>query len=533
MGLDTAGYCVGTQDFLRQFGACRPKKDEPLELYCINVSNYCVQLDHTDNAITDRDFCTQILTSLPSQYVIILMVLKHRRPLPTPEECMHDLLEEATAASLTKELGDASTGAAHFSQCGGYRSHGRGGRGWCGGCSGHDGHGGSSGTGDSLQSKCTYCNIDSHTTDRCREPKRGQEGGNNDECIWFQCRLPGHAKADWVSYRCINKWWKVKKATATAALVTTGDWDPFWLTACALAAATATAAAPPKWVIDSGVSHCMCNDRSSFWTFKMLSLPTVIELGDNNSVTATHYGFINIVQCYHAGALCTPTFWHSPLSINQLDLGGHTTKFWNRKCSITSPSSCSLAGKLINGIYTIVPATPLPSWNTENGKWRICDSSPSIEAAIESSRAPITAKTDPTQKPRTASEWKIWHWRLAHMNPTTMKSLIDRYINDDSMCTVCIQAMHKQRFIKVPVKWTMQACNLVQLHVGGLFGTPTFRDNRYYMLFIDDYTRYTSVWLLPDHPTETCTSAYQSYQGGVDSMRYEIYQFHCANGRGL
>ena len=129
MGLDTAGSCVGTQDFLRQFGACRPKKDEPLELYCINVSNYCIQLDHTDNAITDRDFRTQILTSLPSQYVIILMVLKHRRPLPTPEECMHDLLEEATAASLTKELGDASTGAAHFSQCGGYRSHGRGGRG--------------------------------------------------------------------------------------------------------------------------------------------------------------------------------------------------------------------------------------------------------------------------------------------------------------------------------------------------------------------------------------------------------------------
>jgi hypothetical protein len=42
---------------------------------------------------------------------MILMVLKHRRPLPTPEEAMHDLLEEETTASLTKELGDASTGA--------------------------------------------------------------------------------------------------------------------------------------------------------------------------------------------------------------------------------------------------------------------------------------------------------------------------------------------------------------------------------------------------------------------------------------
>jgi hypothetical protein len=46
---------------------------------------------------------------------MILMVLKHRRPLPTPEEAMHDLLEEETTASHTKELGDASTGAARFS----------------------------------------------------------------------------------------------------------------------------------------------------------------------------------------------------------------------------------------------------------------------------------------------------------------------------------------------------------------------------------------------------------------------------------
>jgi hypothetical protein len=43
---------------------------------------------------------------------MILMILKHRRPLPTPEEAMHDLREEETTASLTKELGDASTGAA-------------------------------------------------------------------------------------------------------------------------------------------------------------------------------------------------------------------------------------------------------------------------------------------------------------------------------------------------------------------------------------------------------------------------------------
>jgi hypothetical protein len=57
-------------------------------------------------------------------------------------------------------------------------------------------------------------------------------------------------------------------------------------------------------------------------------------------------------------------------------------------------------------------------------------------------------------------------------------------------------------------------------------------DNRYYILFINDYTWYTSVWLLRNNKAETCTSAYQSFQARVDSLRYEIKRFRCDNGRG-
>jgi hypothetical protein len=52
--------------------------------------------------------------------VMILMVLKHRRPLSTPEEAMYYLLEEETTAGLSKGLGDASTGAAQCTQRGGH-----------------------------------------------------------------------------------------------------------------------------------------------------------------------------------------------------------------------------------------------------------------------------------------------------------------------------------------------------------------------------------------------------------------------------
>ena len=147
--LHTAGSYIGRQDILRQFRACRPKEDEQLIAYFTKLSNYRIQLDYTDDAITNRDVRTQIFTSLPSQYALILMVPKHGRPLPAPEEAMHDLLKEETTASLNKALGDASTGATLFTQCGGYcgqgRGHGRGGRGGCGGRGGYGGRGGHSG----------------------------------------------------------------------------------------------------------------------------------------------------------------------------------------------------------------------------------------------------------------------------------------------------------------------------------------------------------------------------------------------------
>jgi hypothetical protein len=92
---------------------------------------------------------------------------------------------------------------------------------------------------------------------------------------------------------------------------------------------------------------------------------------------------------------------------------------------------------------------------------------PTIESTIESSvalmistsppafsvlSAPSTTITKSTRKSLTVLESLLWHRRLARMNPTAMKSLIEGHTHDDSMCTACIQAKHNQRFIRVPVK---------------------------------------------------------------------------------
>jgi len=100
------------------------------------------------------------------------------------------------------------------------------------------------------------------------------------------------------------------------------------------------------------------------------------------------------------------------------------------------------------------------------------------------------------------------------------------------MCTACIQAKHKDKIIKVNTKCTTKPFELVHSDVCGQFSTPTSAGECYCILFIDDYTRYTSVWVLPDNKSNTSTSAYQSFQARVDSMGYKATQLRCDNGRG-
>jgi len=157
--------------------------------------------------------------------------------------------------------------------------------------------------------------------------------------------------------------------------------------------------------------------------------------------------------------------------------------------------------------------------------------SPNAASTVPQSR-PTTVLMKTTRKPLTISESQLWHRHVAHINPTALRSLIDGYTKDDSMCTAYIQAKHKQRIINVKTKRTTKPIELVHSDVCGLFSTPTSAGHHYCILFIDDYTCYTSVSVLPDKKSKTCTWAYQSFQARVDSMGYKVKRFWCYNCRG-
>jgi len=104
----------------------------------------------------------------------------------------------------------------------------------------------------------------------------------------------------------------------------------------------------------------MCNDRTRFNSIKKLSQPIVIELGDDNKVTVSHHGLVNVSQEYEVNALYMPTFRLSILSISQFDTARYTSTFGHGKCSISSPS-ITITGNRVNDLYIISPTTALTS----------------------------------------------------------------------------------------------------------------------------------------------------------------------------
>ena len=178
-----------------------------------------------------------------------------------------------------------------------------------------------------------------------------------------------------------------------------------------------------------------------------------------------------------------------------------------------------------------LPATataPLPATSASTGRSEEKKRKRSIVEVRESSPAPrATAATA-----KSISESRLWHRRFAHLHPTALRSLIGGFTRDDAMCDVCIQAKHKQKLIRTKVKQTTIPFELVHSDVCGPFATPTGGNNRYFILFINDYTRWTSVWLLPNKKAETCTAAYQTFQKKVEATGYTIKRFRCDNERG-
>ncbi|KAG8480148.1 hypothetical protein CXB51_024926 [Gossypium anomalum] len=213
------------------------------------------------------------------------------------------------------------------------------------------------------------------------------------------------------------------------------------------------------WLLDSGCTNHMSPDASIFKTLDK-SCKTRVRIGNGQFINAEGKGEVLI---------CTAT---------------------GQKCQITDPNGSSLMTVTMSDKCFEV------DWSSD-------------------SHLAHTASTENT---------KLWHQRLGHANFKSMarmvsKEMVENFtksVQNENVCEVC--QMGKQARLPFPTNTTWRASSkleLVHSDVCGPMRTESLSGNRYFILFINDSTRYCWIYFLK-HKSEVA-QVFMKFKAAVET----------------
>jgi hypothetical protein len=312
------------------------------------------------------------------------------------------------------------------------------------------------------------------------------------------------------------------------------------------------------WAVDSGATHHFCNDDSYFQNAHSRIINMPIWLGDDNSVLARKERLITLQGSLNLHSLFEPDFQTPLLSVPQFEKQRWTTTFSHERCLITNINGKVLiSATLRNGLYLVDSfalittrsgrhLTPPPPFVVTETPSEV-KPSPGDEISLEKSTEILTpAAPDTSAGPKAcfqkhnvevkpSDSIAVWHRLLANLHPSAMKKLLNISLhgkNNISGCETCIQAKHQQKFQRsvpstrstVPFELIhSDQCGPLNHSVGGV---------SYYIVYIDDCTRWTEVYPLIGKTAAAITAKFQHFKAWVEIQGRRIKRFRCDNGRG-
>ena len=258
----------------------------------------------------------------------------------------------------------------------------------------------------------------------------------------------------------------------------------------------------------------------------------IIKLGDRNQVHAMKKGRIQLggvtIEAYFV-----PEFRISLLSVGQLDHLGLVAIFKDRTCTIFDQhGNNSLKATLDRGLYILVqPGSSYLSPATNHPPLGSAHTSPATNLPLHESI------TSPSTRIRKPDSIEVWHRRLAHLNYTDLKLVLD---SDKKMkipwktpglCPTCVETKQQQHVIHT--KSTRCSVPFELIH-SDLYGPMkhSIGGSQFYVVYIDDCTRYTEVYFLITKSAEEICAKFQAYQVWIKARGFQIKRFRCDNVTG-
>jgi hypothetical protein len=256
------------------------------------------------------------------------------------------------------------------------------------------------------------------------------------------------------------------------------------------------------WAVDSAASHHMCHDIRSFDSHSIIPVNYVIRLGDETTVNINRAGtaFINDIPLF---CLFVPQFRLSLISVSQLDTQGYKSVFFNGTCTITNPVGHTfLKAKKDDGGLYIPYSNAEANISTRSG----LETRPPEPSAIQpptpskddkTKTKPVADSAAPTKTSKQSDSIRLWHRRLAHLNPAALKQLLSStiqfptsYWHDSSKCETCIIGKHTQKFERTKQRRATRPFEFIHSDLCGPMKS-SIGGASFYIIYIDDFTRYT------------------------------------------
>ncbi len=231
-----------------------------------------------------------------------------------------------------------------------------------------------------------------------------------------------------------------------------------------------------KWYVDSGCSNHMTFNKSLFSSYTP-GLHSTVKLGNSNTSVVSGIGTVDInicvdgkqVKCRLHNVYHVPELGYQLISVPTFDKSGLNTTFHSRRCWIRKENTLLATATMKGNLYELDICSPSPA------------------------------------KALVAQSTKIWHQRLAHIQPSSITGMaksnavwgLEINNSQELTCTGCVLGKgHRQLIPKKSHSRSTKLLELVHSDVNGPLEVPSLGGSRYFVTFIDDYSRWISLYTM-------------------------------------
>lgn len=244
-----------------------------------------------------------------------------------------------------------------------------------------------------------------------------------------------------------------------------------------------------NWIVDSGSTSHICNDRNSFVDLQSLAKPIDVSLGDGHVLKAIARGTVYLTlktghltrRCKLHDVLFVPDISYNLLSVSKAVEKGISFAFNERGCVLKNPKGKLITvARKIGSLYCVM-----------------------YEEPKDHVHHTVAEKLSNSCK---QSKQHLWHRRYGHLGVNNLRRLAKEKLVDEfdycvskpiDFCEPCLKGKHQRsRFPPCSERKTTKPLELVHSDVCGKLESKSLGGAQYFVTFIDDMTKYVWVYAI-------------------------------------